>query len=189
MAERLTRMDALLLQAVEALPPDGILLMFGDHGMTDQGEHGGSSGNETDSGLFVYSKQPLFAVQPPSTLGEEEPTTLYWSEHSASLQRTPLSKIRQHPRMVSQLDLTPTLALLLGLPIPASSLGMVIPELFLAQNLQRNSSGSDDSAQGRFVTAGIDGLSDSFYINAMQVMVTGNILYSYCAHTTNTFPH
>ena len=30
--------------------------MFGDHGMTDAGEHGGASVEETDSGLFVYRK-------------------------------------------------------------------------------------------------------------------------------------
>ena len=35
-----------------------------------------------------------------------------------------------HP-VIQQIDLAPTLALLLGLPIPFSSLGMIIPELFL----------------------------------------------------------
>ena len=34
------------------------------------------------------------------------------------------------PQKISQIDLVPTISLLLGIPIPFSNLGMVIPELF-----------------------------------------------------------
>jgi hypothetical protein len=81
---------------------------------------------------------------------------LYWDDGTAALQFTPVDRIRAHPRVVSQLDLTPTLSLLLGLPVPASSLGMLIPELF---------AGPDNSA----VANCSDALADALFVNAMQV--------------------
>ena len=35
-----------------------------------------------------------------------------------------------HPRLVQQIDLVPTLSLLLNVPIPYSSIGKIIPEVF-----------------------------------------------------------
>ena len=45
--------------------------------------------------------------------------------------KPPLSPPQVLPRTVYQIDLVPTTALLLGMPIPYSNLGMVIPEVFL----------------------------------------------------------
>ena len=80
---------------------DTILFVFGDHGMTATGEHGGESEEETDAALFVYSPQPLFCNR---QIGN---------------------------RVVCQIDLVPTTAMLLGIPLPFSNLGAIIPELFL----------------------------------------------------------
>jgi phosphatidylinositol glycan class O len=86
---------------VDALDNDTILMVFGDHGMTKSGDHGGDSEDEIHAGLFVYSPQKLFSRSQAAT------------EH-----------------VVSQTDIVPTLSLLLGLPIPFSNLGIVIPSLF-----------------------------------------------------------
>jgi hypothetical protein len=163
MAQRLRRVDAVLERVVAALPEDAVLLLFGDHGMTDEGEHGGSSVSETDSGLFVYSKRTMFIATPPTAGAQDDTTTLYWNDHTSSLQLTPVDRIRSHPRMVSQLDLTPTLSLLMGLPIPASNLGKVIPELFL----QSGASAPADRSGNMCV----DRLADTLFINAIQVSV------------------
>ena len=48
-------------------------------------------------------------------------------------------KANVHP-IVQQIDLAPTLALLLGLPVPYSSLGVMIPELFVWHDARRDSS-------------------------------------------------
>ena len=40
MKDKLILMDELLLRVANALPDDSLLFVFGDHGMTDQGEHG-----------------------------------------------------------------------------------------------------------------------------------------------------
>lgn len=174
MAQRLTLMDELLLQTVEALPEDAILLLFGDHGMTDAGEHGGSSQSETDSGLFVYSKKPIFTVSrlqaevrcERDLTADVSPAVLqilYWDDRQGSLQPTPVSNIRAAPRMLPQTDLTPTLSRLLGQPTPASSLGMLIPELFLGDS---SNSDSMDSSSG---SCGQEALLDALYMNALQV--------------------
>ena len=35
-------------------------MVFGDHGMTKSGDHGGDSEDEVHAGLFVYSPTKLF---------------------------------------------------------------------------------------------------------------------------------
>ena len=44
----------------ESMDEDTILFIFGDHGMTPTGDHGGETNLETDAALIVYSKRPLF---------------------------------------------------------------------------------------------------------------------------------
>ena len=43
-----------------AITNDTIVFVFGDHGMTATGDHGGETPLETDSALLVYSPVPLF---------------------------------------------------------------------------------------------------------------------------------
>jgi len=104
-------MDTLAESVMNALPEDALYVLFGDHGMTNSGDHGGSSEEETDSALFIYSKSPIDIGSTVSTATGE-------------------AGAGQSPRMTSQVDLVPTLSLLLGLPIPFSSLGSILPELF-----------------------------------------------------------
>ncbi|XP_052279184.1 GPI ethanolamine phosphate transferase 3-like isoform X2 [Dreissena polymorpha] len=84
------------------LDKDTLLLVMGDHGMTSTGDHGGDSSEEIDAGLFIYSKSPITTANKPQT----------------------------DYRTVSQIDIVPTVSLLLGLPIPFSNLGSVITDLF-----------------------------------------------------------
>uniref|UniRef100_A0A3Q2TCL3 GPI ethanolamine phosphate transferase 3, catalytic subunit n=1 Tax=Fundulus heteroclitus TaxID=8078 RepID=A0A3Q2TCL3_FUNHE len=102
MAYKLTQMDGVIRSVMERLQDDTLLVVMGDHGMTDTGDHGGESQKETDAALFLYSPSPIFAG-PPS---------------------------QDEPDVVPQTDLVPTLALLLGIPIPFSSVGQVLLPLF-----------------------------------------------------------
>ncbi|XP_066471206.1 GPI ethanolamine phosphate transferase 3 [Tiliqua scincoides] len=101
MAKKLSQMDEMLKSLVDHLANDTLLLVAGDHGMTGTGDHGGDSEDEVNAALFVYSKVPLFHSDPP-----EEPET------------------------VPQVNLVPTLALLLGVPVPYCSIGEVMADLF-----------------------------------------------------------
>uniref|UniRef100_A0A1A8BG86 GPI ethanolamine phosphate transferase 3, catalytic subunit n=1 Tax=Nothobranchius kadleci TaxID=1051664 RepID=A0A1A8BG86_NOTKA len=128
MADKLTQMDSVIRSVIDRLQNDTLLVLMGDHGMTDTGDHGGESQKETDATLFLYSPSPIF----PAPLSQMEPD------------------------VVPQTDLVPTLALLLGVPIPYSSVGQVLLPLFSPH-------GQTGSAVG--------GLSqlEALWINAKQV--------------------
>ncbi|XP_062984432.1 GPI ethanolamine phosphate transferase 3 isoform X2 [Elgaria multicarinata webbii] len=104
MAKKLSQMDEMLRSLVDHLANDTLLLVAGDHGMTGTGDHGGDSEEEVNAALFVYSKAPLFRSDPP-----------------------------KEPETVPQVNLVPTLALLLGVPVPYSNIGEVVAELFAAE--------------------------------------------------------
>ncbi|KAI2826751.1 hypothetical protein CBS63078_921 [Aspergillus niger] len=87
-----------------------LFVLCGDHGMNDAGNHGGSSVGETSPALLFIS--PKFQTL---DILRQSPT----DSHSDF----------QYYRTVEQTDITPTLAGLLGLPIPLNSLGVFIPEL------------------------------------------------------------
>ncbi|GAA6040378.1 hypothetical protein JCM8097_007587 [Rhodosporidiobolus ruineniae] len=138
---KLEQTNRLLEQVVEKMAGDTLLVVVGDHGMTDRGDHGGDSREEVDAALWVYSKaakplieaswfdqalgspkHPLHALHIASASAHElgDRLELAWPE----------KHLPTFSRAVSQIDLVPTLSLLLGLPVPFGNLGLSIPELF-----------------------------------------------------------
>ena len=109
MAQKLHQMDAVLREIIALLDEQTLLVVIGDHGMDAKGDHGGESDDEVEAALWMYSKKSAFgrlnndSITPPST-AKERPT--------------------------AQIDLVPTLSLLLGLPIPYNNLGSPIAEAF-----------------------------------------------------------
>ncbi|XP_020255889.1 GPI ethanolamine phosphate transferase 2 isoform X2 [Asparagus officinalis] len=78
-----------------------LLVLVSDHGMTEGGNHGGSSYEETDSlALFIGG----------------DSTKLDYAPHTQNKS--------------FQVDLAPTLALLLGVPIPTNNIGVLLMEAF-----------------------------------------------------------
>ena len=117
MKSKLEQMNEVLTRVVELLDDETLLLVLGDHGMDRTGDHGGDGVHETSAGLWIYSKGIPLAhptSEAPSGLLRY---TLFPGESVAH-------------RWIQQVDIVPTLSLLLGLPIPFNSLGSVIPELF-----------------------------------------------------------
>ena len=49
---------------IAELDNDTVLFVFGDHGMTGTGDHGGDSSNELDAALLVYSPS-VISMDPP----------------------------------------------------------------------------------------------------------------------------
>lgn len=87
-----------------------LLVLCGDHGMNDAGNHGGSTPGETSPALVFISPKfrKIFRGSPCPT-----------KPHSGF----------QYYDVVEQSDIVPTLAGLLGFPIPRNNLGVFIPQL------------------------------------------------------------
>jgi GPI ethanolamine phosphate transferase 3 subunit O len=118
MLAKLQQMNDVLKRVVDLLDQDTLLVVLGDHGMDHKGDHGGDSDLEVSAGLWIYSKGP-----PLSSSNHHQLPTMHLPQITFPGERSP-------HRSVQQIDLVPTLSLLLGLPIPFNNLGTVIPELF-----------------------------------------------------------
>ncbi|KAJ5313798.1 Aminoacyl-tRNA synthetase class Ic [Penicillium atrosanguineum] len=114
MASKHQEMDAVVNEIYTAMQHEAhlqstLLVLCGDHGMNDAGNHGGSSAGETSPALlFISPKLQALGTQSESPV-------------------EPLGDM-QYYQTVEQADITPTLAGLLGMPIPLNSLGVFIPE-------------------------------------------------------------
>ncbi|EPQ61924.1 Bgt-5314 [Blumeria graminis f. sp. tritici] len=112
MASKLHQMDAILRNVTSVIDDKTLLVVMGDHGMDEKGDHGGESDDEIQAALWMYSKKGMFGrtsagqLLPPQTAKE---------------------------RHVNQIDLVPTIALLLGIPIPFNNLGQPIQEAFIGK--------------------------------------------------------
>ncbi|KAI5436695.1 hypothetical protein KIW84_022992 [Lathyrus oleraceus] len=107
MASKLSEMDEVvkmihtnILQNQANDQGQTLLVVVSDHGMTESGNHGGSSYEETDSlALFIGPKN-------------------YASDHTLSYHDT-----------IFQVDIATTLALLFGVPIPKNNIGVLISQM------------------------------------------------------------
>ncbi|KAF3123618.1 mannose-ethanolamine phosphotransferase gpi13 [Orbilia oligospora] len=109
MAAKQKQMDVFVQDLIKAVDDDTLVVIMGDHGMDPKGDHGGESQLELEAALWMYSRKGVFGRVP----GFEVPPK------------------NAEERSVAQIDLVPTLALLLGLPIPYNNLGGPIPEAFI----------------------------------------------------------
>lgn len=102
---------------------DTLFVLCGDHGMNDGGNHGGSSAGETSPALIFMS--PKLAKAPSSNSGRvwargpgfESPIV---SDHEGDF---------DYYLTVEQNDIAPTLAGLLGFPVPRNNLGVFLEDL------------------------------------------------------------
>ncbi|KAF2097511.1 hypothetical protein NA57DRAFT_41610 [Rhizodiscina lignyota] len=113
MTAKLEQMDDVFRRLIATVDDDTLLVILGDHGMDSKGDHGGESDDEVEAALWMYSKKGIFGRSDPSFV--EPPRTA-------------------KERPVAQIDLVPTLALLLGLPIPFNNLGKPIEEAFIGSS-------------------------------------------------------
>ncbi|KAL3458671.1 hypothetical protein BJX64DRAFT_218967 [Aspergillus heterothallicus] len=109
MAAKLNQMDQVIRDIMSKIDDSTLLVVMGDHGMDSKGDHGGESDDEVDAALWMYSKKGIFGRTTPETV-------------------LPPKYARE--RFVPQIDLVPTLSLLLGIPIPFNNLGSPIEEAF-----------------------------------------------------------
>src|SRR5258708_2507393 len=104
MTPKQREMDLIVRKIYEAIETkehltDALLVVCGDHGMNDAGNHGGSAPGETSPALVLIS--PKFKE---ITAGKKCPL--------------PIEEDFQYYTTVEQSDIVPTLGALLGFPVP-----------------------------------------------------------------------
>eukprot|EP00536_Pseudo-nitzschia_multiseries_P007401 jgi/Psemu1/195627/e_gw1.175.80.1 len=114
MTEKLNQMDVALSTTLDVMDTSQkchLALIFGDHGMTEDGNHGGGTENEINAALFVHFSPACgdMSLDLTPSMGSKYIENAFQSIH--------------------QIDLVPTISVLLGLPIPYANLGGVVPSL------------------------------------------------------------
>ena len=106
-------MDSIVRQIHEAIEQKSrlrniLLVLLGDHGRNEKGNHGGDSPSEVASALTFMSPR-LEAI----SKSLESPVTA--------------TKCYEYYSVVDQIEIVPTFAGILGFPIPVGSVGIFIP--------------------------------------------------------------
>jgi ethanolaminephosphotransferase len=118
MKPKQAEMDGIIADIYNKLEDDTLFIVLGDHGMNEIGNHGGSSKGETSAALlFISDKFKAFTKGTVSPLPYNDDYEYY-------------SKIQQ-------IDLVPTIASLLHLPIPINSLGIFVKQLLPLWNSEQ----------------------------------------------------
>lgn len=139
MTAKLEQMDEFVRKLAGSIDDDTLLVVMGDHGMDSKGDHGGESDDEVEAALWMYSKRPLFGGTQPDFVTPP-----------------PTAKVRP----VNQIDLVPTLALLLGVPIPFNNLGRPIEEAFAGP---KGNDWRNLAAVSRIAAAGVQRYQASYF--------------------------
>jgi len=140
MTAKLQQMDDVLRQIVKVLDHNTLLVVMGDHGMDRKGDHGGESDDEVQAALWMYSKKGIFGRTDPAFV-------------------TPPQTAKARP--VDQIDLVPTLALLLGLPIPFNNIGKPVEEAFAGK---KGNSWQNLAGAVRMAAAGTQRYQAQYYV-------------------------
>lgn len=125
-----------------------LLFVFGDHGQLDSGDHGGSSEDEVESGMLIYSLLPMISIDPEI---QEDNVMLYDKNVPESIRKKANSDYTNNSsgykkyhsllngmkgnafdytvKVTRQMNLLSTWALLKGFSIPFSNIGSVMMDL------------------------------------------------------------
>ncbi|KAE8354418.1 hypothetical protein BDV28DRAFT_147149 [Aspergillus coremiiformis] len=112
MNAKLKQMDDVIRGVVDALDDDTLLIVLGDHGMDAHGNHGGETDDEIQAALWMYTRRKHFGHLQNG-----------FNQSAGSIAEM----------AVPQIDLVPTLSLLLGVPIPFNNLGSPIKGAFIGE--------------------------------------------------------
>ena len=160
--EQLALNDELAANIINSMDNNTVLFILGDHGMRSDGGHGGSEADEVSTVVAAYYKS---GFQKYKLSGLDEVMM------SIDARSTPMT----------QVDITPTLAMLLGVPVPFSNLGQVINDVY--PNI-KDSKPSSDSGPNK------DGVRSDLDVNFVSQMLQDNYLNALQIYTfLATFQH
>lgn len=143
MRAKLQQMNDFVAEMVQLVDEDTLLVVMGDHGMDGKGDHGGESDDEVESSLWMYSSRP----------------GVFGRTSEAATKPPPDAKTRP----VNQIDIVPTLALLLGIPIPFNNLGKPIEEAFITSDKKGDFAWNDLVVALQVTAAGVNRYLDHYF--------------------------
>ncbi|TNV84606.1 hypothetical protein FGO68_gene1923 [Halteria grandinella] len=113
---KLRETETLIKDMIELMDNDTVIMVYGDHGMNNEGHHGGNSLQELRSAFFAYTKGGF-----PFKKATKE-----IQEHFNELQSD-----------IKQLDLPSIATAILDLPIPFSNVGVLYPSLYMLNDIKQ----------------------------------------------------
>lgn len=108
MKRKLNEMNEIIEKIVDKMDDSTILFVMGDHGMTEDGNHGGATADETKTILFAFSKKKFNQ----------------FIKNNQQINNYPLNNDKVP--IINQIDFVPTFSMLFGIPIPYSNLGFFL---------------------------------------------------------------
>jgi phosphatidylinositol glycan class O len=129
MFKKFQQMDDFLIKITESIDEQTTLIVVSDHGMTQQGIHGGNTRDESETLLLGFSKRGFLKGNPkvPKYMLDEQDLI-----HSENPFFHPLKQSAELYKSIPAIAMAPTLSLLMGLNIPFSSVGKMIPDFFVS---------------------------------------------------------
>jgi phosphatidylinositol glycan class O len=114
MERKILNAEAMIQKVINQIDNETVMIVFGDHGTTDSGGHGGETSGELRTIMSAYSKggPPIKAHKNPDV-------------------RKTFNTLQSH---VKQLDMPSILAAILDLEISFSNLGVLHPYLYTNKN-------------------------------------------------------
>jgi len=189
MQQKLNQMDEHIAAVVEEMVrnsekggafEDALLLIAGDHGQTMGGDHGGGSPEEVDS-LLVAIDIANIAAQKSKTnkiLKKVEQPSESIGKRASCLENCSCGEDKnQCAEDLPQIDLVPTLAAMLNLPIPFGNMGKFSPALW-SLGAHRCSGGDSKFEQNKALLRATANNSEQVH----------NYLNTYASHTAARFP-
>jgi len=124
---KLKEMNSLTSQIIQKIKNDTIFLLFGDHGMLDNGNHGGSDEDEVFTVLYAYT--------PGGFPSEKLKRSKEYEVFKECMYEVPYNTFK-HPLndtedVIKQIDMVGSISRLVNVPIPYNNLGAIIPKLLM----------------------------------------------------------
>ena len=175
MTEKLAQMDDALsyvLETIASTPTDSCraALVFGDHGMTEDGNHGGGTEDETNAALFMHYSKGCGGMGANG------------SGAGAGVADVDAEAAVEAFESIHQIDLVPTISAMLGLPVPYANLGGLVPALLPTPRRTHHHSENVNKDESDLVR--VEAAAAALGLNAAQIW---NYLDTY-SRTANKLP-
>lgn len=131
----LLRADNLINHLYDNMDEDTLLVVTSDHGVTNEGAHGGNSKFELASTCGFYSKKGLDLQETDNFVYNQEFISKFYDLSDVN-KSTDFISAKTPYKVIHQDDILPTISYLMGVPTPENTYGNLIPYLISDKKAQ-----------------------------------------------------